>query len=371
MKWSWRVGRLAGIELRVHATFSLLFVWIVLSGLREDASATTVLSTIVLTLAVFAIVVLHEFGHAVTARHFGIHTRDITLLPIGGIARLERMPREPRQELLIALAGPAVNVALAAVIYATLAAFGRTDAITTIAREGARMAPSMVLGQLFVINVSLAAFNLIPAFPMDGGRALRAVLTWRSRDYAKATLVAARVGRVFALIFGLLATLVIGSPTLVVIAVFVWVAASSEALAVQTSAALENVSVANLMITDVRTLAPRDQLARAARLTIDGFQQDFPVVDDGVLVGMLSRRDLVRALAQQGSTGAVESAMRREYPSATLEDTVDGVLRRLTTLGAGALPVVRGNELLGLLTMENVSEFLMLRTADPASVQSH
>lgn len=369
MKWSWDVGSIAGIRLRVHVTFPLLFVWVVMSGLGGGATGAAVAATVILMLAVFAIVVLHEYGHALVARRFGILTRDILLLPIGGIARLERMPREPRQELLIAVAGPAVNVVLAMLIYVALAAGGHTDAFGSIGRENASLTPWTALAQLFMINLTLAAFNLLPAFPMDGGRALRALLAMRSRDYEKATRSAARVGRAFALLFGLAATFVLGNPFLVVIAVFVWVAAGHEALLVQTSAALEHVELTRLMITDVHTLAPNDTLARAAQLTIEGFQQDFPVVDAGTLVGMLTRRDLVRALADGGSTRPVASAMRRDYPTAEVDDPVENVLHRLSALGAAALPVVRGRELMGLLTMENVSEFVMFRTADPGAVQ--
>jgi Zn-dependent protease len=363
MKWSWRIGRIAGIDLYVHATFPLLFVWIAVTALRAGATVTSVLFTIGLTLAVFAIVVLHECGHALTARHFGIQTRDITLLPIGGIARLERMPREPRQELLIALAGPAVNLVLAALLYVALLALGGAGRLTEIATGVTRITPAAVLAQLLAINIWLAVFNLIPAFPMDGGRALRALLAMRSRDYVKATAAAAQIGRAFALLFALLGIFVIGNPTLALIAVFVWIAATTEAAAVQTSTALENVRLADLMITDVRTLAPDDPLERAARLTIEGFQQDFPVVENGALVGMLTRRDLVRGLTELGSNGTVRAVMQRDFPTANLGDTPEDALKRLSELRGTALPVVRGRELVGVLTADNISEFLTLRAA--------
>lgn len=145
MKWSWRIGRIVGIDVYVHVTFPLLFAWIALSGLRGGATAATILATVLLTLAVFAIVVLHECGHALTARRFGVHTRDITLLPIGGIARLERMPREPRQELLIALAGPAVNLALAVPLYIALLLSGAPGRLTDIMADTTRITPVTLL----------------------------------------------------------------------------------------------------------------------------------------------------------------------------------------------------------------------------------
>lgn len=363
MKWSWRIGRIVGIDVFIHATFPLLFLWIALSGLGGGATAQAIVATLVLTLAVFVIVVLHECGHALVARRFGIRTRDITLLPIGGIARLERMPKEPRQELLIALAGPGVNIVLAAILYAALSVVGGGNVMQELARPAVAITPTTALAQLLGINIWLAAFNLIPAFPMDGGRVLRAIIAMRNHDYAKATAAAARVGRAFALVFALAGVFWLHSPTLALVAVFVWIAATSEALAVQTSAALEHVSVANVMITDVRTLAPNDTLARAAQLTIEGFQQDFPVVDQGALVGMLTRRDLVRGLAEYGSDAAVVRAMQPEFPIATLDETAESALKRLASARGTALPIVRGRELVGVLTAENVSEFLTLRAA--------
>ncbi|HEY5441647.1 MAG TPA: site-2 protease family protein [Gemmatimonadaceae bacterium] len=365
MKWSWHVGRIAGIDIRVHATFPLLFAWIALIAVRGGATPAAVLGAVVLTLAVFVLVVLHECAHALTARRFGIHTRDITLLPIGGIARLERMPREPRQELLVALAGPAVNVVLAIILYATLALSGDLAQLRELNEAGTTTTTSAAaaLAQLFAVNVSLALFNLLPAFPLDGGRALRALLAMRGGDYVKATVTAARVGRAFALLFGLVGLFVISSPMLVIISLFIWLSAASEATAAQTAAALADVPLASLLITDVRTLAPHDPLSRAAELTIQGYQQDFPVIDDGTLVGMLGRADLVRGLANHGTGGTVGSAMRRDFHSATPDDTPEEGLKELATGGGASLPVVRDGELVGLLTAENVMEFLMLKGA--------
>lgn len=364
MKWSWRVGRIAGISIRVHATFPLLFVWIALSAVRGGATPASVLGTVALLVAVFTLVVLHECAHALVARRFGVHTRDITLLPIGGIARLERMPREPRQELLIALAGPAVNVVLAIILYAALALSGDLARLREMNAAGtATMTSATIFAQLFAVNVSLALFNLLPAFPLDGGRVLRALLAMRGGDYAKATVTAARVGRAFALLFGLAGLFVISSPMLVVISLFVWLSAASEAAAAQTAAALVDVPLSSLLITDLHTLAPHDPLSRASELTIQGYQQDFPVIDRGALVGMLSRADLVRGLTKHGSGGTVISAMRRDFHSATPDDTPEEALQELATNSGDSLPVIRDGALVGLLTAENVMEFLMLEGA--------
>ena len=363
MKWSWRIGRVAGIDIAVHATFPLLLAWIALAAVGSGGTAASALSAVVLTLAVFLTVVLHELGHALTARHYGIRTTDITLLPIGGIARLERLPREPRQELLITLAGPAVNVALAVALAAALALRGGLGRLPELVTSTATATPSTLVAQLAALNLWLAAFNLIPAFPLDGGRVLRAILAARTRDYVRATLGAARVGRAFALVFGLVGLFVVGSPVLVLIALFVRLSAAAEAAAVQTTDALGGVRLSSLMITDVQTLAPGDSLARAAQLTIAGFQQDFPVVEGGALVGMLSQRDLVRGLAEHGGEALVRSVMRQDFGTAAPDDAPEEAFRKLTTLGGRALPVVRGRELLGVLTTQNVMEFVTLRSA--------
>jgi Zn-dependent protease len=231
MRWSLRVGRAAEIDVYVHATFLLLLAWV---GLREyGQGVNAVLAAMVYTLTLFAIVILHELGHALMARRFGVRTRDIILLPIGGVARLEHMPRDPRQELLVAVAGPVVNLALAA-------------ALSIIVRLGGPVPPSdplyaldiatpvrAFLYQLVFANVLLALFNLLPAFPMDGGRVLRALLAMRMRSYGRATDVAARIGRVMALLLGLAGLFVVDNPFWVLIALFVWMGARAERVAAE------------------------------------------------------------------------------------------------------------------------------------------
>jgi Zn-dependent protease len=362
VRWSYRVARIAGIDVHVHATFLLLLAYV---GLRDyrAAGAAGAVAGLAAILAVFAIVVLHEYGHALTARRYGIATRDITLLPIGGVARLERMPRDPRQELAIAVAGPAVNVGLALVILAVLTAMGGVPTAQELATLGEGDAGRALLVQLLATNVILVLFNLIPAFPMDGGRVLRAVLALRSGDYTRATERAARVGQFFALAFGLLGLFVFNNPFLVFIALFVWLGAAGEAAAVRTTSTLDSVATGRVMITDVRTVAPGEPLARAVELTLAGFQQDFPVLEQGGLVGVLTRSDLLRGLATRGMEAPIGELMHREFQVASPDEPAEHALARLKTCECQALPVVRGRELLGVLTAENVGEFMMMRAA--------
>src|SRR5438132_737070 len=253
MKWSWKLATVAGIGLYVHATFLLFCAWVwVLYWLAGGSAAA--LSGIGFILALFACVILHELGHALTARRYGIRTRDITLLPIGGVSRLERIPDDPRQEVWVSLAGPAVNVVIAAALYAWLLLSQTLRPFSALT-----MAGGPFLERLLLVNVSLAVFNLLPAFPMDGGRVLRAVLAMRM-DYVRATQVSAQVGQAMALAFGLLGLFT--NPFLVFIAFFVWIGAAQEASMVQMRTALSGIPVSRAMLTDFHTVAPDDTAKR-------------------------------------------------------------------------------------------------------------
>ena len=363
MKWSWRVGSIAGIALYLHATFLLLLAYVAIANYQSSGSAAEALNGVLFVVAVFGTVVLHELGHALAAKRYGIGTKDITLLPIGGIARLERMPREPRQEMVVALAGPAVNVVIAGLLYVVLMVSGGMPDLI----EGAALSEGFLergfFARLLAVNIWLVLFNLIPAFPMDGGRVLRALLAMRTDDYAEATERAARVGRFFALLFGMLGLFVLGNPLLVFVALFVWLAAAGEAAAVQTSVMLDGVPIQRMMITDVETVSPDDPLTRPVRLILDGFQQDFPVVSQGVVQGMLTRAALLKALAERGDQTRVGDVMEREFQQASPWDQADDVLTRLRACGCHSIPVIRNGELLGVLTMDNVGEYVMVQAA--------
>jgi Zn-dependent protease len=300
-------------------------------------------------------VVLHELGHALTARRYGIRTRDIILLPIGGVARLERMPDDPRQELVVALAGPAVNVVLAAIIYIGLALGRGLETVDEAARVGGGY-----WDRLYWVNVSLAVFNLIPAFPMDGGRVLRALLAMRM-DYVRATQAAARVGQALALVFGFLGFF--GNPFLILIALFVWLGASAEAGMTQVRSALDGIPIRRVMVTDFHVLHPDDRLSRAVEFLLGGFQQDFPVVEGDRLMGVLTRNDLTAALARYGPDVQVGNAMQKEFVTADPRDMLQSALERLQDCGCHTLPVVQDGRLVGLLTADHLAEVLMIREA--------
>jgi len=356
MKWSWKVGSVAGIDLYVHATFFLLIAWVGITYWLAGGSAAA-LDGIAFILALFACVVLHELGHALTARRYGIPTRDITLLPIGGVSRLERIPDKPRQEVWVSLAGPAVNVVIAAALYVWLLLSHTLRPVSVLS-----MAGSTFLERLLLVNVSLAVFNLLPAFPMDGGRVLRALLALRM-EYVRATQVAAHVGQAMALVFGLLGLFT--NPFLIFIALFVWIGAAQEASMVQMRTALSGIPVSRAMLTDFRTVAPDDPAQRVLELILAGSQQDFPVVDGGKggrLAGVLLRSDVLKALAR-GADWRVRDVMRREFEVVDAADMLDTALARLQACACHALPVTSRGALVGILTMDNVGEFLLIQSA--------
>ncbi|TAK87498.1 MAG: site-2 protease family protein [Betaproteobacteria bacterium] len=280
MKWSWKIAQVAGIGIYVHATFVILLAWVGFSHYLPRHSWQDVADGVLFIIALFTIVVLHELGHALTAKRFGVRTRDITLLPIGGVARLERIPDEPRQELAVALAGPAVNVLLAAILFAMLAAGERVTALTDVTLVGGDF-----LSKLMWVNVSLALFNLLPAFPMDGGRVLRALLAIRM-NYLRATQIAAGIGQGIALLFGLLGLFV--NPFLVFIALFVWMGAAQEAGMAQMRSAFGGIPVGQVMTTEFRTLSPGEMAELALARLQSSTCRSLPVLRNGPLVGIVT-----------------------------------------------------------------------------------
>ena len=221
-RWSYKIAEPFGIGVYVHFSFLLIVAWVAFGQLRAGGGAAAVLSSVAFLFALFACVVLHELGHALAARRYGIRTRDITLLPIGGLARLERMPEKPVQELFVALAGPAVNVAIALALWVWL---GLTGSLVPADQVGLTIGP--FFERLLVINVALVVFNMLPAFPMDGGRVLRALLALRL-GALRATRIAATVGKAMAALFAVVGLFF--NPFLILIAFFIWFGATQETM---------------------------------------------------------------------------------------------------------------------------------------------
>jgi Zn-dependent protease/CBS domain-containing protein len=357
MKWSFRIGSPFGIPLRVHLTFFLLLIWYGFLSWQRSQSASGVVLGLAFILTLFACVILHELGHALTARRYGIPTRDITLLPIGGVARLERMPDNPKQELWVALAGPAVNVLIVGVLYAAMGFPSPAEMVARLDVTGGAF-----LVQVMAANVLLVAFNLLPAFPMDGGRVLRALLAMRM-DYPAATRLAASIGQGMAFLLGAVGLIFLHSPLLVIIALFVWMGAAQEANMVQMRHSLSGITVSQAMITDFRTLAPSDTLANAIELTLGGTQRDFPVVENDAVVGILMQQDMLAALSRGGQDVAVSTVMQREFEVLQASEMVETAFQRLGLRRATSAPVSSQGQLVGMITLDNIGELLAIRGA--------
>jgi Zn-dependent protease len=355
MKWQWKLARIAGIDVYMHATFLLLIGWVAFSHWTEQGTIQAVLSGVLFILLLFVFVVMHEYGHALTARKYGIKTRDITLYPIGGVARLERMPEKPIEELWVALAGPAVNLVIAAVLFGYLVLTRTLEPLTSLT-----LSTGSFIERLMVVNLWLVGFNLIPAFPMDGGRVLRALLGLRM-EYVRATQIAATIGQGIAFLFGFIG--LFSNPFLVFIALFVWMGAAQEASMVQMRSSISGIPVTRAMQTDFKTLTPRDTLARVVGLILAGSQHDFPVIQDDHLVGILDRDRFISALSERGQSAPVAEVMRREVTEIDSHDMVETALMRLQENGSKTLPVTHNGQLVGLVTAENITEYLMIRSA--------
>lgn len=358
MRGSLTLLRVAGIRIAVHWTFVLILIWVMYryAGTVETDKFAAAMRGLGFVLAVFGCVVLHELGHALTAKRFGINTRDITLLPIGGVARLERMPEDPTQELIVAVMGPVVNVVIAAAIFLALFLTGRMGELVNIDSITGNF-----WAQLLWVNVFLVAFNLLPAFPMDGGRVLRALLHY-NMDYARATRIAATVGQVMALLFGIMG-LFIGNIFLVVIAIFVYLGAMAESQFATTKSYTHHVPLRDVMITNYRALSPDSTLEDAITLLLRGEQQDFPVVDNGRLAGILPRGALLHALESGRRDVAVREVMRTDCEVMEDTESLDRVLERLRAGSCPMLPVTRNSEVVGIITLENIAEWTMIQTA--------
>lgn len=358
MGWSLSLGRIAGTEVRIHLTFFLLVAWFgIAAGARGGQAAA--IEAMLFILAVFACVVLHEYGHVLTARRFGIETKDITLLPIGGVANIERMPDKPAQELMIALAGPAVNLVIAALLFGL---FGANLDPEKIAATAAPEQKIDFITRLALVNVILAVFNLLPAFPMDGGRVLRALLSFQL-DRSRATQIAARIGQAVAFGLGFLG--LFGNPILLFIALFVFLAASHETYSVALTEATRGVAMRQATITQFESLDTQSTVGQAVAKLLATSQTEFPVTDGaGKLRGVLTREGMIRAQAETGPDTPVLDVMERDvttvHQRAPLSQAVDALFSNQHAL----IGVIDDNDrIVGIITLENIAEYMMVTQA--------
>ncbi len=371
MGGSFKLLTVRGIDIRIHVTFFLILLYAAITFGAGGRGLDGALFGVVAISLLFVCVVLHELGHSLTAQRYGIGVRDITLWPIGGVARLERIPDKPTQEFWIAIAGPAVNFVIVGVIFVVAQALARLQIgfdLGALERGMLRLEAASLLAYLFSANLFLAVFNLIPAFPMDGGRILRALLATRL-DYSRATAIAVAIGQNLALLAGLFGFLT-GQFFLVVIAIFVFMGAGSEGQLVQVKSVLEGLKVRQAFTRKTETLDPDDRLTRVVDLTLSSFQSDFPVCRAGELVGLLTKTDLIAALQQRGSNAFVVSVMRKDFPTITLDDSLFRAQQAMVENRIEALPVMEGGQFHGLLTLRDIDEVFRILSVSPQLLQT-
>jgi stage IV sporulation protein FB len=369
MSWSIKLFRVKGIDVKVHLTFVLILIW---AAYRWSGSTGEGLQGaffgVAATLLLFGSVTLHELGHSLQALKYGVRVRDITLLPIGGLAQMEEIPEKPGQELRIAIAGPLVNFAIAALLIG-VGALLQAQALVTVPELFHSLGEASwagMLAYLTMANLAMGLFNLIPAFPMDGGRVLRALLAMRL-DYPKATSIAVTIGQGLALLLGLYGFMS-GSFTLVLIAVFVWMGAGQEGKQVEVKSVLREMKVGQAMTRQPHTLSADDSLTRAVELTLTTFQADFPVMEreSGRLVGLLTEGDLLKGLRAHGETALVGRVMHTKFPTATPDEPIFQAQQQMAVGRVRAMPVVEGDDrLVGLLTAADINEAYRLLSVSP------
>jgi Zn-dependent protease len=356
MKSALYLGSVAGIRIFVHWTFLILIGWIVFSNLRQGLGDRDILWSILFILTIFACVTLHELGHALAAKRFRIRTRDITLLPIGGVARMESLPEKPGEELIVALAGPAVNVIIFAALFLVLREPVSVESLTRLQTIG----PGNFWFGLMFFNLWLALFNLIPAFPMDGGRVFRALLAfWMDRN--RATRVAAGLGQLLAMGFIFLGLFY--NPFLVFMGLFIFLGAQAEAEQTQTHSLLMGYTVQNALLEDLPSIESDATIRSAADRLLQSQNKFFVVNHDGKPEGIIGRNEIIKGLGKLGEEAPVGQAMRREVLYLSPGMPIEAAWRKMQEENQEFALVSSESRLVGALDLDNIAEFVMIRSA--------
>ncbi|TDE06913.1 site-2 protease family protein [Flavobacterium sandaracinum] len=355
MKGSFKLGKIADIGIFVHWTFSLLILFIIFINYRLGQNATQILWSVVFILSIFITVVMHELGHALAAKKYHINTKDITLLPIGGLARLEKIPEKPIEELIVAIAGPLVNITLALI----------TGIFITIPNTSEQLMAELSSGvnannfflNFFFVNFWLAVFNLIPAFPMDGGRILRAILSFRLQRHI-ATRISARIGQFLALGFILLGFFT--SPFLVIIGIFVIIGAQVEADYTESKFMLKGFKVHDVIMKDYPKIEATDTVKTAVALVLNSQNKNFLITESGIPVGTLNRDQIIMALSNKGEEEFISNVMDRNLIFLDAHSLLENVFELIQLHKSRLILVMENNEVAGTLDLENLMEFILI-----------
>ncbi|MGC8654169.1 MAG: site-2 protease family protein [Candidatus Kryptoniota bacterium] len=347
MRWSFFVGKIFGIPIRVHYTFLLLlaFIWYVESSMYGPETG---LYSAIFWLLIFVCVLLHELGHSRVAQSYGLTITSIVLLPIGGVSQISDIPKDPMKEVNITIAGPIVNFVIAGV----LLAFGKFFNPSAEFGKASLQSGNLVV-DLFWANLMLGLFNIIPAYPMDGGRILRGILAMK-RNYIEATRLAADVGKLFAIGF-----IVVGffiNWWLILIGIFIFSGATSEAETTVITSSLEKAPVRDLMVTDFKTVEPDEPITAVVEKALHTYQNDFPIVENGKFVGILTHASVIEALHHHMHEMKVGQIARSHFPRIKPDSNAAEALRKMRLAGVTVAPVEEEGKLLGIITLEKLIE---------------
>ena len=357
MKRSFAFPKIAGINIYIHWTFSLIIIWIIYVNARAGLDAYQIGWSVLFVLSLFVCVTLHEFGHAMAAKRYGIKTKDITLYPIGGVARLEKMPEKPSHELVVALAGPLVNVVIMFLLLPFMYNFNMESAAS---ERGLIISAANFLPMLGIINIWLAVFNLIPAFPMDGGRVLRALLAMKT-SRVKATEIAATIGKILAI--GFIITGFYLNPFLIFIGIFIILGAHAEAEMVKTQFFITDLTAADALMTSYRTLDKNQPIGAAVKLLLDGAAKSFVITHEGAPFGTIGRDQIIRGIKEYGEDAVIERVTDKNIVSVSLGTSLNEVFSKFQQSRTPLIMVNSPSGTEGIIDAENIAELIMVKSA--------
>lgn len=358
MKGTFQIAKLFNIPVKVHWSFVLIIVWVIFSGYSEGLGSGGTFWLSLLMLGMFVCVVMHEYGHALTARRFGVNTKDIILLPIGGVARLDKLPEKPLEELLVAIAGPLVNIGIA-IVLSTYFFFEPLEGVRqTIQYEGGATVARTFVPYLILLNVVLAVFNLIPAFPMDGGRVLRALLAMRM-SRVKATRIASIVGQIFAVCFVIASIYPLKSPIFTLLGVFIFFIAYQENKSTKKEQSLHDLPLSEVYRSDFTRLEMQDTMRSVLAVSEIKKENSFLVFnEENQVIGVIHDLFLKEAVQQNDLDAPVAAYMSQHFDFISSSDSTLNVLQAMQTEGYSIIPVLENGIVIGVIDKDGIKNFI-------------
>ena len=357
MKWSIYIGKISGIKVFLHWTLVFFLIWIGINSFRGGGNLNEMYYSLLFIVSVFVCVLLHELGHSITAKRLGYETKSITLLPIGGMAQMTEIPEKPKHELAVALAGPLVNLVIGTLLIPLLLYLNGVSKIDLVKIN----TPGNFILNLTVVNFSLAFFNLLPAFPMDGGRVLRALLAWKTGNRVKSTQTASNLGKIISVIFFI--TGIFFNPMLALIGVFIFLMAHSENEMVKSKNFLRNYKVKDVVMKKYFTLETHNKISDAVKLLLDVQATDFLIMKNEMVAGTLSRDNIIAALSKNGNETSIDQAMNSNFKSVDIQTELDAIYPAIMGNGNSIMPVFENGKLVGIIDGYNIMEFLLVKNS--------